>query len=110
MISIKPHKKILFVIDSLGCGGAEKSLVSLLPLLNSFKYKIYLWIRTRGGVFEEYIPNNVTVIDQPQYIFFEKLIIKLFHWAYSLCYAIDSILILILKNIQQKPYGNVQAD
>lgn len=83
-------KKILFVIDSLGCGGAEKSLVSLLPLLNSSKYKIYLWIRTRGGIFEEYIPNNVTVIDQPQYIFFEKLFIKLSHWAYSLCYRFNT--------------------
>lgn len=82
----------------MGCGGAEKSLVSLLPLLNSFKYKIYLWIRTRGGVFEEYIPNNVTVIDQPQYIFFEKLIIKLSHWAYSLCYRFNTYF-----NIKEHP-------
>ena len=34
-------KKILFVIDSLVCGGAEKSLVSLLPLLNRNKYELY---------------------------------------------------------------------
>ena len=34
-------KKVLFMIDSLTCGGAEKSLVSLLPLLNYDKVDGY---------------------------------------------------------------------
>ena len=33
-------KKVLFMIDSLTCGGAEKSLVSLLPLLNYDKVDV----------------------------------------------------------------------
>ncbi|MBQ7042379.1 MAG: glycosyltransferase [Muribaculaceae bacterium] len=56
-------KKILFTIDSLGIGGAEKSLISLLPLLNSNKYIIDLMIISRGGTFEQYIPQNVNIID-----------------------------------------------
>ena len=59
--------KILFVIDSLGCGGAEKSLVSLLPLLNKEKYDIHLWILHRGGVFENLVPGNVIIEKTPAY-------------------------------------------
>lgn len=55
-------KKILFVIESLKCGGAEKSLVSLLPLLDTSKYEIYLWIMYRGGVFEKLLPQNIHLI------------------------------------------------
>lgn len=49
-------KKILFVIESLKCGGAEKSLVSLLPLLDTSKYEIYLWIMY-GAQNETYIED-----------------------------------------------------
>ena len=55
-------KKLLFVIDSLTCGGAEKSLVSLLPLIDYSHYEVDLLMFTRGGVFEKYIPKEVTVI------------------------------------------------
>ena len=34
------RKSILFVINSLGCGGAEKSLLSLLSLLDYDKYDV----------------------------------------------------------------------
>ena len=33
-------KKILFVINSMGCGGAEKSLLSLLSLLDYDRYDV----------------------------------------------------------------------
>lgn len=55
-------KKILFIIESLNCGGAEKSLVSLLPLLDTSKYDIYLWIMYRGGVFEKLLPSNIHLV------------------------------------------------
>ncbi len=38
------RKTVLIVIDSLGIGGAEKSLVSLLPLIDYEKYQIDLLI------------------------------------------------------------------
>lgn len=55
-------KKILFMIDSLTCGGAEKSLVSLLPLLDYEKVNVTLMLVGRGGVFECYVPKEVKII------------------------------------------------
>lgn len=52
-------KKVLFIIESLNCGGAEKSLVSLLPLLDRNKYDIYLWVMYPGGIFEKLVPNDI---------------------------------------------------
>jgi glycosyltransferase involved in cell wall biosynthesis len=59
-------KSVLFLIDSLTCGGAEKSLISLLPLLDYSKIEVDLMIVRRGGVFEQYIPSQVHVIDCPK--------------------------------------------
>ena len=61
-----PNKKnVLFLIDSLTCGGAEKSLISLLPLLDYSKIEVDLMIVRRGGVFEEYVPDQVHKVDFP---------------------------------------------
>jgi len=59
-------RKVLFIIDSLTCGGAEKSLISLLPLLDYSKVQIDLMLVERGGVFEQYIPTDVNVVDFPR--------------------------------------------
>lgn len=59
-------KTVLFLIDSLTCGGAEKSLISLLPLLDYSKVQVDLMMVHRGGVFEQYVPREVNVIDFPQ--------------------------------------------
>ena len=58
-------RRFLFLIDSLVCGGAEKSLVSLLPLLDYDRYDIDLMMIGRGGIFESYIPPQVNVVDFP---------------------------------------------
>ena len=79
-------KKILFVIDSLRCGGAEKSLVSLLPLLNKDKYEIHLWMLCRGGVFESLLPDNVIIEDEPSYNLLERFRYMVSHYRYSLTY------------------------
>lgn len=57
---------VLFLIDSLTCGGAEKSLVSLLPLLDYSKIDVDLMMVNRGGVYEQYIPSKVNVILFPK--------------------------------------------
>ena len=59
-------KKVLFIIDSLTCGGAEKSLVSLLPLLDRKKYELHLWMLNRGGEFESLLPADVIVEHDPR--------------------------------------------
>ncbi|MBD1378856.1 glycosyltransferase [Metabacillus arenae] len=60
-------KSILFVIDSLTIGGAEKSLVSLLNLIDSTKYEIDLLLIKRGGDLEKYIPSNINILPIPKY-------------------------------------------
>ena len=59
-------RRILFLIDSLVCGGAEKSLVSLLPLLDYSRFEVDLMLIGRGGLFDGYVPKEVHVIDMPQ--------------------------------------------
>src|SRR4051794_40997145 len=63
-------KKLLFVIDSLTIGGAEKSLVSLLNLIDSSRYDIDLLLFKRGGDFEKYVPHFVNILKLPQYFSF----------------------------------------
>lgn len=60
-----PMRRVLFFIDSLNCGGAEKSLISLLPLLDYSQLEVDLMTVNRGGVFEQYVPQEVQMIDFP---------------------------------------------
>lgn len=83
--------KILFIIDSLTCGGAEKSLVSLLPLLNKDKYDIYLWMRSPGGAFMPLVPNNIHIVEQPSYNVIEKTKMLLGRLSFSLKLRINKL-------------------
>lgn len=75
-------RQILFLIDSLTCGGAEKSLISLLPLLDYSKLEVDLMMGNRGGVFERYVPSEVNIIPFPtQRGFLFKLSQRLFSVA-----------------------------
>ena len=56
---------VLIFIDSLTCGGAEKSLVSLMPFLVERGYDISLMLRKRGGIFERYLPSDIKVFEFP---------------------------------------------
>ena len=60
-------KKILFVINSLTIGGSEKSLVSLLNLIDYSKYEVDLQMLKKGEPFDKYIPKEVNVLDIPNY-------------------------------------------
>lgn len=55
-------KKILFVIPSLRSGGAEKSLITLLSLLDYNQYSVDLLSFRRDGLFFDKIPTEVNVI------------------------------------------------
>ncbi len=77
-------KKLLFIIDSLTCGGAEKSLVSLLHLLNRDKYDISLWLLSPKGDFLPLVPEHIYLITQPQYSTIEKIKLRLAHILFSM--------------------------
>lgn len=56
-------KKVLFIIPSLNAGGAEKSLVNLLNHFNYEEYEVDLFIFCRGGIFEQFLPEEVNIIE-----------------------------------------------
>lgn len=62
--------KLLFVIDSLCIGGAEKSLTSLLNIIDYKKYEVDLLLFKEGGDFERYIPKEVSILGIPEYFRF----------------------------------------
>lgn len=63
-------KSILFVINSMDCGGAEKSLLSLLSLLDYARYDVTLQMFRRGGMFEELLPQEVHIREDLDYTVF----------------------------------------
>lgn len=66
-------KKILFVIDSLHCAGAEKSLVTLLNLLDYEQYEVDLQLFAYGGAFEKLLPSGVNLLPPLEYTKFSNL-------------------------------------
>jgi glycosyltransferase involved in cell wall biosynthesis len=69
-------KKILFVIDSLHCAGAEKSLTTLLSLIDYRIYAVDLQLFAYGGLFEKLVPKEVNVLSPLVYTEFTKLTLK----------------------------------
>lgn len=60
-------KKLLFVIDSLSSGGGEKSLVTLLSLIDYTKYDVDLQLFNKSGIFLDLVPKNVTILEELDY-------------------------------------------
>nr|MBR4280722.1 glycosyltransferase [Clostridia bacterium] len=58
-------KKLLFVIYSLGFGGAERSLVNLFNELPQDRYSIDLLLFQKRGAFLDYLPEWVNVLETP---------------------------------------------
>ena len=63
-------RRLLFVIDSLGVGGAEKSLVTLLNLLDYSLYEVDLQLFAYGGTFEQFLPKDVKLLPALDYTSF----------------------------------------
>lgn len=59
-------KKILFVMQSLYNGGAEKSLVNLLNELPENQYDISLLLFKNEGMFLQQVPNYVHILNAPR--------------------------------------------
>ena len=55
-------KNIVFVIESLHLGGAEKSLVTLLQSIDYAKYNVDLILFTSEGIFLNQVPEQVKII------------------------------------------------
>lgn len=70
-------KKILFVINNLNCGGAEKALISLLETINHSEYDIDLLLFKQEGIFMSKIPKGVNLLSEPEcYRYFDMSLKK----------------------------------
>ena len=52
-------KKVLFIINTLRMGGAEKSLISLLHSMDPKRYDVTVLVFEEGGILEEELPQWV---------------------------------------------------
>lgn len=60
-------KKLLFVIDSLPCAGAEKSLITLLSQLDYEQYEVDLQLFAYGWTLDELVPKEVNFLPPLSY-------------------------------------------
>jgi len=61
------HKKkdILFIMNNLQCGGAEKALLSMLQIFDYTKFNVDLLLFKKEGAFLNKLPKEVTLLDSP---------------------------------------------
>ena len=57
-------KKLLFIINTLGCGGAERAILNLFSALDSNRYEISLFVLTSQGELRRELPENVRLINK----------------------------------------------
>ena len=57
-------KKLLFVINTLGCGGAERAMLNLFDALDSQKYEISLFVLTGQGELSHALPKHVRLLNR----------------------------------------------
>lgn len=55
-------KRLLFVMESMKSGGGERSLLSLLQLINYEKYDVDLMLFNQSGLFFDMIPEQVNIV------------------------------------------------
>lgn len=60
-------KNILFVMPDLECGGAQKSLVTLLNCINYKEYEVDLFLFQQTGDFMDMIPEEVNLLQSSKY-------------------------------------------
>ncbi|WP_034765868.1 glycosyltransferase [Rossellomorea vietnamensis] len=103
-------KNLLFVIDSLAIAGAEKSLVTLLSLLDLSKFNVDLQLFAHGNKLEELIPKEINVLSPLRYTIFTQKRVKdnLIH-----SFSMDNYKMLLSRikyssKIRLKKYSNPQ--
>ncbi|MCR2822024.1 glycosyltransferase [Lederbergia panacisoli] len=69
-------KRLLFVIDSLVAAGAEKSLITLLSLLDYKRFSVDLMLFAHGELLEKLVPKEVNILRPLKYTDFTTLTLK----------------------------------
>ncbi|HAT4243745.1 glycosyltransferase [Clostridium perfringens] len=77
--------KLLIIGMSLNVGGAEKSLVNFLNMIDYNKYEIDLLLFQKKGVFLKQIPNEVNLVDVPEIeVLFQSIIKTIKEYKFDL--------------------------
>ena len=58
-------KNVLFIMNKLVCGGAEKSLLSVLETLDYSNYHVDLFLFKHEGIFLRKLPREVNLLPEP---------------------------------------------
>ncbi|MDE5413796.1 glycosyltransferase [Alkalihalobacterium chitinilyticum] len=70
-------KDLLFILNNLNCGGAEKALISLLETIDYTRFNVDLFLFKHEGLFFNKIPQQVNIIKEPSnYSYFDMPIKK----------------------------------
>jgi len=103
-------KKLLFVIDSLVAAGAEKSLITLLSLLDYKKYSVDLMLFAHGELLEKLVPKEVNLLKPLQYTNFTSLSIKkaILHSIKNSDFKMLTSRLKFSINLRLKNYSNAQ--
>lgn len=59
------RRNILFIMNNLHCGGAEKALISLLQNIDYSNFEVDLLLFQQEGIFMDQIPSQVNLLDEP---------------------------------------------
>ena len=60
------RKKILFVMESMRIGGAEKSLLTVLDKIDYEKFDVDLFLFNHSGELLKFIPKNVNILNESE--------------------------------------------
>lgn len=107
-------KKVLFVIDSIGCGGAERGLFALLNALDSSKFDIdLLYFSRENEYYKDSIPSHVTVITPDSgmelIVSSSRFLMKHFKDAKTWPIAFRKLVFGVLGKIKSKNYFRRRA-
>ncbi|KRE75537.1 glycosyltransferase [Paenibacillus sp. Soil750] len=87
-------KKILFIMNNLNCGGAEKALISLLETIDYSMYDVDVYLLRHTGLFLSKLPPEVNLLQEPvEYKYFDMSMRK----AVFQCLRKGSLKIALLR-------------
>lgn len=104
---INTKKNLLFIINNLNCGGAEKALISLLQTFDYSLYNVDLLLFKKEGLFLKQVPKEVIILNVPnEYSFFDMSFYKAIVDAIKIKrfdIAFNRILFSILYKFEKNP-------
>jgi len=69
-------KDVLFIMNNLTCGGAEKALISLLQTMDYSRYNVDLYLFKKEGLFMSQLPKEVNLLPEPEFYTYFDMSIK----------------------------------